>query len=71
LELAGFIAALPAYQVGYGISVMASQADGHRAEALECEKIAETARDPHMKSQFEDLARRWRELAAQTEKIGR
>jgi hypothetical protein len=47
---------------------MASQADGYRAKAVECEKSAASTRDPHMKSQFEDLARRWREMAAELDK---
>jgi hypothetical protein len=51
-----------------GISVMASQADGYRAKAVECDKSAASTRDPDMKSQFEDLARRWRELAALIER---
>jgi hypothetical protein len=50
---------------------MASQAEDYRAKAVKCEMGAASALDPHVKSQFEDLARQWRALAAQAEKAGR
>jgi hypothetical protein len=38
---------------------------------VECDKSANSTYDSYIKSQFEDLARQWRELAEQADKAGR
>jgi len=48
-----------------------SKAEEYRVQAIECDKLATAARDAKTKTQFEELARRWRELAKQVDMIGR
>jgi hypothetical protein len=57
--------------LGTGTNVMARQADHYRAKAVECDKSANSTDDSYIKSQFEDLARQWRELAEHADKAGR
>jgi hypothetical protein len=40
-----------------------------RENAAECDRQAKRASEPQVKAQFEDLARRWRELAQQAERL--
>ena len=51
-------------------SVIAGPED-YRARADECEEQAQAARDPEVKAQLHLLARQWRELADQVERMGR
>ena len=46
---------------------MTSQSDEYRARAMECQKGADEARDPAIKTQFQELARQWREMAVQVD----
>jgi hypothetical protein len=39
------------------------------ANAAECVREAKRARDPKLKAQFEDLAFRWRRLAAEADRL--
>jgi hypothetical protein len=39
-----------------------------RAKALECEQLAGVARDPAVVHMYTDVARKWRELAAQIDR---
>jgi len=50
---------------------MESRADSFRAKATDAFKEAERTTDPAAKALFIDLARRWHELAEQTERIDR
>lgn len=54
----------------WGVVVIARPED-YRARADECEEQARTARDPEVKAQLHLLARQWRELADQAERMGR
>jgi hypothetical protein len=40
-----------------------------RENAAECDRQAKRTSDPQVKAQFEELARRWRDLAQQTERL--
>jgi hypothetical protein len=46
-----------------------SKADEYRAKAAECDHRAAGAADPDIKEQFEDLARQWRVMAKQAERM--
>jgi hypothetical protein len=48
-----------------------STPEDYRARADECEEQAQAARDPEVKAQLQLLARQWRELADQAERMGR
>jgi hypothetical protein len=48
-----------------------AKSDQFRANADECERQARRARDPQVIAQFRDLAKRWRDLAAQVEQLGK
>ena len=50
---------------------MISKADEYRAKAAECDQRAAATPDVDIKQQFEDLARQWREMAKQTERMFR
>jgi hypothetical protein len=52
------------------VAVIARPED-YRARANECEEQARAARDPEVKAQLQLLARHWRELADQVERMGR
>jgi hypothetical protein len=47
---------------------MQAKALGYLLRADECERRAAAARDPEIRRQYEDLARQWREMAAQVER---
>ncbi len=49
---------------------MSSKADYYRARAAECEEKVEAAMDIHAKEMFKEVARHWREMAAQAERHG-
>ena len=46
---------------------MTSQARSYRARAAQCEQMAERNRNPTLKTQYLEMARQWRELAAHVE----
>ena len=48
-----------------------TRADEYRARAEEADRQAREARDPQAQFTFRLIARRWRELADQMERIGR
>ena len=48
---------------------MASRAEEYRGHANECDQRAATARDSEVRSQFEELARQWREMANQIDRM--
>jgi hypothetical protein len=48
---------------------VSSRAEEYRAHANECDRRAATARDPEVKSQFDELARQWREMANQIDRM--
>ena len=48
---------------------MISKADQYRTKAVECDKRVAVALDADIKEQFEDLARQWREMAKQVERM--
>jgi hypothetical protein len=45
--------------------------DEYRAQAEECEKQAALVHDHSVKQGYQDLARQWRALAEQAERLGR
>jgi hypothetical protein len=47
------------------------KADEYRAKARECEERAEQVRDPFIKQQLEEIAQKWRTMAAYEEKYAR
>jgi hypothetical protein len=47
---------------------MTSKADEYRANARECEDLAEKARDSLIKQQLLDIAQKWRHMADHLEK---
>jgi hypothetical protein len=49
--------------------VVISRADEYRAKAAECDHRAAATPYSDIKEQFEDLARSWREMAKQAERI--
>jgi hypothetical protein len=50
---------------------MPSEVEGYRAKAEECERLAASTRDQNNKAWYQELARRWRELAAAAEVLRR
>jgi hypothetical protein len=48
-----------------------SKADEYRLKATECDQRAAGAADADIKEQFEDLARQWRVMAKQAERLFR
>lgn len=50
---------------------MIARPEDYRAKADECEQQARGARDPEVKAQLQLLARQWRELADQAERMAR
>ena len=50
---------------------MTTKADEYRAKAQECEELAEQTRDPFIKEQFLEIAKKWRHMAAYEEKRSR
>jgi hypothetical protein len=46
-----------------------TKAEEYRANAAECDKRAAVARDREVKAQFEELARQWRMMAEQAERM--
>jgi hypothetical protein len=48
--------------------VTTSKLDEYRANAQECERLAEQTSDAHFKEQFLKTARQWRDMAAYEEK---
>jgi hypothetical protein len=48
-----------------------SKADEYRAQARECEELAELTRDSHLKEQFLKTAQQWRDMAEHAEKLWR
>jgi hypothetical protein len=45
-----------------------SRAEEYRAQARECEENAEQTRDSFLKEQFLEVAKKWRDMAADEEK---
>lgn len=54
-----------------GLRAMSSEADEYRAKAEECERLAAAAWDQSDKTRYQELARKWRELAATVEILRR
>ena len=50
--------------------VMETKADEYRKALAECEKLAKAATDPVLKSSYEDMAVKWRDLVERAEKNG-
>jgi hypothetical protein len=50
---------------------MASQSEMCRKKALECDRRATLATEPHIRETFVDLARLWRDMADQAEELDR
>jgi hypothetical protein len=50
---------------------MGKRAEEYRALAAECEAMAAAAPDPKFKATYEDLAKRWRDLARQVDTLER
>jgi hypothetical protein len=50
---------------------MGKRAKEYRARAAECEALAAVATDPKFKATYEDLAKRWRDLARQVDTLER
>jgi hypothetical protein len=48
-----------------------TKAEEYRAKAQECEELAERARDPFIKEQLLEVAKKWRHMAAYEEKHSR
>jgi hypothetical protein len=48
-----------------------TKAEEYRAKARECEELAEQTRDPSIKEQFLEVAKKWRHMAAYEEKHSR
>jgi hypothetical protein len=48
--------------------VAISQAEKYRAKALECEALAQAARDPFIQEQMLEIAEKWRTMAVFEEK---
>ena len=48
-----------------------SKADEYRAKALECDALAQAARDPFIQEQMLEIAEKWRTMAAFEEKFVR
>ena len=48
---------------------VASRAEEYRGHANECDQRAATARNSEVRSQFEELARQWREMANQIDRM--
>jgi hypothetical protein len=48
--------------------VLTSKADEYRANARECEDLAEKTRDSLIKQQLLDIAQKWRHMADHLEK---
>jgi hypothetical protein len=51
-----------------GATVLTSKADEYRANARECEDLAEKTRDSLIKQQLLDIAQKWRHMADHLEK---
>jgi hypothetical protein len=49
---------------------VSGKAEEYRREAEKAEKMAEASRDQSVREQYGDIAKKWRELAAQAEKQG-
>jgi hypothetical protein len=54
-----------------GATVVAPKTEEYRANARECEQLAEQTRDAYLKEQFLKTAEQWRTMAAYEEKHGR
>jgi hypothetical protein len=52
-------------------TAVTSKAEEYRAKAAECEQHAESIRDAYIKGHYQELARQWREMAEQIERMGR
>jgi hypothetical protein len=52
-------------------TAVTSRADEYRANARECEQLAEQTRDPYIKEQFLKIAQQWRDMADHLEKYSR
>jgi hypothetical protein len=50
---------------------MGKRADEYRERAAECEALAAVTADPKFKATYEDLAKRWRDLARQVDTLER
>jgi hypothetical protein len=50
--------------------VATSKVDDYRANARDCEQLAEQTIDAHLKEQFLKTAQQWRDMAAYEEKRG-
>jgi hypothetical protein len=50
---------------------MGLRADQYREKAAECDAAAATAPDPKIKLVYDDLAKRWRDLARQVDTLER
>ena len=51
--------------------MVTSKAEEYRANAQECEELAEQMRDSFIKEQFLEVAKKWRHMAAYEEKHSR
>ena len=51
--------------------MVTSKAEEYRANAQECEELAEQTRDSFIKEQFLEVAKKWRHMAAYEEKHSR
>ena len=50
---------------------MGKRAEDYRARAAECEAMAAVSPDTKIKTTYEDLAKRWRDLARQVDTLER
>ena len=50
---------------------MIDRGEHFRQKADECERLAATRSDPKLRASYVDMAKRWREMADQTEAMGR
>jgi hypothetical protein len=50
---------------------MGKRAEDYRERAAECEALAAVTADPKFKATYEDLAKRWRDLARQVDTLER
>jgi hypothetical protein len=48
-----------------------SKSEEYRAKAAECDQRAASIRDTEVKAHYQELARQWREMANQIERMGR
>jgi hypothetical protein len=54
-----------------GLMAMPSESEEYRAKAEECERLAASTWDQNDKVRYQELARKWRELAATVEILRR